>query len=219
LTPVIPSSSPVSSSRLWSVILHPWGVRISAIFFPLSCCFFSVQYLDPYESLVMSSTELYRIFVTVSSGMRLATCAFTSTDLWRVVSFLINIITSSLHLVPRWRMRGAVLPLPQHVFMAWGLVKRRVDFYITCNLYWTVSNLKFSHVQIGIRIAQRYSAGLRVGWSGVRVPVGAGNFHSRVQTFSGAYPASYPTGVRGSFPVGKAAGAWSWPLTSIWCRD
>jgi hypothetical protein len=36
-----------------------------------------------------------------------------------------------------------------------------------------------------------------------------------VQTGSGAHPASYPMGNRGSFPGGKAAGAWSWPLTSI----
>jgi len=25
-------------------------------------------------------------------------------------------------------------------------------------------------------------------------------------------------GNRGSFSGGKAAGTWSWPLTSIWCR-
>jgi len=30
-----------------------------------------------------------------------------------------------------------------------------------------------------------------------------------------AYPAFYPTGTRGSFPGGKAAGAWSWQLASI----
>jgi hypothetical protein len=30
-----------------------------------------------------------------------------------------------------------------------------------------------------------------------------------------AHPASYPTGTGGSFPGGKAAGAWSSPLTSI----
>jgi hypothetical protein len=29
---------------------------------------------------------------------------------------------------------------------------------------------------------------------------------------SGANPASYPMGIRGSLPGGKAAGAWSWPL-------
>jgi hypothetical protein len=36
----------------------------------------------------------------------------------------------------------------------------------------------------------------------------------RVQTGSGARPSSYPMGTKGS-PAGKAAGAWSWPLTSI----
>jgi hypothetical protein len=35
-----------------------------------------------------------------------------------------------------------------------------------------------------------------------------------IQTGSGAHPASYPRGVRGPFPGGKATGAWSWPLTS-----
>jgi hypothetical protein len=69
----------------------------------------------------------------------------------------------------------------------------------------------------GVGIAQRYSAGLRAWWSGVRVPAGAGNFslHHRVQTGSGTYSASCPMGTRGSFPVGKTAGTWSWPLTSI----
>jgi hypothetical protein len=42
------------------------------------------------------------------------------------------------------------------------------------------------------------------------------NFYSnRVQNDSGAHPASYSVGTRGSSPGGKAAGAWSWPLTSI----
>jgi hypothetical protein len=51
---------------------------------------------------------------------------------------------------------------------------------------------------------------------GVQFPAGAGNFfHHRVQTGSGAHSASYPMGTRGSFPGGKAAGSWSWPLTSI----
>jgi len=44
---------------------------------------------------------------------------------------------------------------------------------------------------------------------------GAGNFslHHRVQNGSGAHPAPYPMGTRGSFPGNKAAGAWSWSLT------
>jgi hypothetical protein len=67
-----------------------------------------------------------------------------------------------------------------------------------------------------------YSAGLRADDRGsrVRFPVGAGNFslHHRVQNGSGAHSASYPMGTRGSFPRGKAAGALSWPLASIYCR-
>jgi hypothetical protein len=59
----------------------------------------------------------------------------------------------------------------------------------------------------GARIAQWFSTGLRAGWSGILVPAGAGNFslHHRVQTGSGAHPASYPVGTRGSFPRGRAA--------------
>jgi hypothetical protein len=51
----------------------------------------------------------------------------------------------------------------------------------------------------------------------VRFPAGAENFahHHRVQNGSGPHPTSYPMGTRVSFPRGKAARAWSWPLTSI----
>jgi len=37
----------------------------------------------------------------------------------------------------------------------------------------------------------------------------------RLQTGSGAHSASYPIGTRGSFPGGKAAGVWGWPLIYI----
>jgi hypothetical protein len=45
--------------------------------------------------------------------------------------------------------------------------------------------------------------------SRVRFPAGARNFslHHRVQNGSGAHPASYPMGIWGSFPGGKADGA------------
>jgi hypothetical protein len=45
--------------------------------------------------------------------------------------------------------------------------------------------------------------------SRVRFPAWAGNFslHYRVQNGSGAHPASYPMGTKGSFLVVKAAGA------------
>jgi hypothetical protein len=70
---------------------------------------------------------------------------------------------------------------------------------------------------LGTVISQWYSAGLWTGWSGVRVPAEVGNFslHYHAQAGSGAHPASYPMGARGSFPGGKADGAWSWPVASI----
>jgi hypothetical protein len=42
---------------------------------------------------------------------------------------------------------------------------------------------------------------------GIRIPAEAKNFslRHRVQTGSGAHPASYPMGTGGSFPAGKAA--------------
>jgi hypothetical protein len=50
---------------------------------------------------------------------------------------------------------------------------------------------------------------------GVRVPVGSKFSLLRVvQTDFEAHPASYPIGTGGSFPWGKAAATWSWPLTS-----
>jgi hypothetical protein len=60
-----------------------------------------------------------------------------------------------------------------------------------------------------------YSSLLWAGWSGVRFLSVTGNFslHHRVQNGSRAHPASSPMGIRGSFPEGKATGAWSWPLT------
>jgi len=50
--------------------------------------------------------------------------------------------------------------------------------------------------------------------SRVQFPAGTGNFslHHRVQNGSWAHPASYPMGTRGTFPGGKVAEAWSWPL-------
>jgi hypothetical protein len=38
------------------------------------------------------------------------------------------------------------------------------------------------------------------------------------QIDSGVHPASYPVGTGTSFPSGKAAGVWSWPLTSTYCQ-
>jgi hypothetical protein len=84
-----------------------------------------------------------------------------------------------------------------YVFMTWYLVKHRDSSVGTALGY-----------------------GLDDRGSRVRFPAGAGNFspHHRVQNGFGAHPASYSMGTRSSFPGCKAAGAWSWPLTSIYCR-
>jgi len=67
---------------------------------------------------------------------------------------------------------------------------------------------------------RRYSAGLRAGWSRIRVSAGVGNFslHHCVQTGSGSSPDPYPVGNKSSFLGGKAAVARRWPFTSILCR-
>jgi len=50
---------------------------------------------------------------------------------------------------------------------------------------------------------------------GVRFPAGARYYslRHRVQTGSGAHPASYPIGTGVSLPWGEAAESWNWPLT------
>jgi hypothetical protein len=74
------------------------------------------------------------------------------------------------------------------------------------------------HVSIAIDVFQEVidnSVGIALDYelddrgSRVRFPARAGNFsvHHRVQNGSGAHPASYPVGTRGSFPGGKTAGA------------
>jgi hypothetical protein len=74
-------------------------------------------------------------------------------------------------------------------------------------------NFKSHDSSVGIALGY----GLDDRGSRVRFPAWAGNFslHHRVQNGSGAHPASYAMGTRGSFLGGKAAGAWSWPLTFI----
>jgi hypothetical protein len=75
---------------------------------------------------------------------------------------------------------------------------RHINFFVqeTCRL---------SESSVGIALGY----GLDDRGSRVRFPAGARNFslHHRFQNGSGAHTASYPMGIRGSFPGGKAAGA------------
>jgi hypothetical protein len=113
--------------------------------------------------------------------------------------------------------------------------KHFITFYIKCNSFpwsfryvvctptrWTLSRLLKWGLYAAedgwdssVCIATEYrldACGTRV-WS----PAGARDFclHHSVQTSSGAHPISCLGCTEGSFPSGKAAGAWSWPLTSI----
>jgi hypothetical protein len=94
-------------------------------------------------------------------------------------------------------MRGSIPPLPHNVFVAWYLVKPRDNF---------TSPMVLRSRDSSVGIAVGY--GLDDWGCWVRFPAGTGNFslHHRVQNGSEAHPVSYPTGTRGSFPGGKAAG-------------
>jgi len=48
--------------------------------------------------------------------------------------------------------------------------------------------------------------------------MGIFSLRNRVQTGTGAHPASYPMDTGGSYPGGKATGPWKWSLTSIQYR-
>jgi hypothetical protein len=72
--------------------------------------------------------------------------------------------------------------------------------------YFTCISLNSKSRDSSVGIALGY--GLDYRGSRVPFPAGAGNFslHHRVQNGSGAHPASYPMGIRGSFPGDKVAG-------------
>jgi len=60
-------------------------------------------------------------------------------------------------------------------------------------------------------VTLKFQSGLDDRGSRVRFPAGDGNFslHNRVQNETGANPAFYPIGTRGSFPGSKVAAAGS----------
>jgi hypothetical protein len=77
-------------------------------------------------------------------------------------------------------------------------IMRSVGFCFPC------ISVKSCDSSVGIALGY----GLDCRGSMVRLSAGAGNFslHHRFQNGSGAHPASYPMGARGSSPGDKAAG-------------
>jgi hypothetical protein len=105
-------------------------------------------------------------------------------------------------------MRGAVPPLPST--SSWrGILSIGTNLLLWLNLRLLLSrvNVKVMSLDSSVGIATAYGMDDRM--IRVRFAVGAGNFsrHHRVQTGSGAHPASYPMGTGGSFPGIKAVGA------------
>jgi hypothetical protein len=92
------------------------------------------------------------------------------------------------------------MKLKQIKFLQYSIIQFKI-FYILLLL----KNLKSRDSSVSIALGY----GLNYQGSRAQFPVEAGNFslHHHVQKGSGAHPASYPMGTRGSFPGGKAAGA------------
>jgi hypothetical protein len=102
-------------------------------------------------------------------------------------------------------------PRPQTIFLE---IHFNIIFPSTSNSSKWPFTFKYYDQNV-VSILRLPSVGIALGYglddrgSRVRFPAGAGNFslHHRVQNGSGAHPASYPMGTRGSFPGGKADGA------------
>jgi hypothetical protein len=129
------------------------------------------------------------------SSYQICTAVLTPEQGGRVVK-----MTTHLQLAPRLRRCGAITAFPQYIFRAiTGLSQPSNNF----NLFMHIHESRESSAGIAL------DYGMDDGSSTVRFPAGAGNFslHHRGQNGSGAHPASYPMGTRGSFPGGKVAGA------------
>jgi hypothetical protein len=97
----------------------------------------------------------------------------------RLTHKAVNLPASSAEIKNAWGQAST----PSYIFMEWYLVKHREKFMDSVP-YRTVYDL-----------------------SGVRIRAGNSSLHRCVQTGSGAHPASYPMGIRGSFPGDRAASA------------
>jgi hypothetical protein len=115
-----------------------------------------------------------------------------------------------------WYLVKACEPQVAHSwFSAHSLPDRGVTDLMPTRSSFSVTNRYAQSRYSSVGIALGY--GLDDRGSRVWFPAGTANFslHHRVQNGSGAHPASYQMSTRGSFPGGKAAGSWNWPLTSI----
>jgi len=139
-------------------------------------------------------------------------------DQWRtVIKILMNlrVLSKAVNFLTSWTSDCLLLKncVPWSWLVTGGSVGLLWTWWETVGIYkmWSWNRSAQSVYRLGYRLDDRVSF------------TGSGNdgmfsLWHRIQTGSGAHPASYQmiTGV--SFPRDKAAGAWSWPLTSILCR-
>jgi hypothetical protein len=101
--------------------------------------------------------------------------------------------TNSSWCFTHWTFRDKTFPSRNNADMS--LVEEKVFFF-----YW-IEHIKPTFQLHRLPVVLRWATGLMIG--GWRPGRGLGFFfHRRVQTGSGAHPASYPMGTRGSFPGG-----------------
>jgi hypothetical protein len=95
------------------------------------------------------------------------------------------------------------------------LLGKNIELFPCLTQHHTVTTYGGADVYLHAFLTLALDGGIALGYgqddrgSRVRFPAEAGNFaiHHHVQNGSGAHPASYPLGTRGSFPGGKAARA------------
>jgi len=122
---------------------------------------------------------------------------------------------------PRLRIQHSSIysSLPHHPPVHFTHCMSYIPFYVNCsqevpdNCIWI--NRGF-HISLLLTDVYKGTLGY---WpdDGVLSPAGAGISSLRhcIHTSPGIHPHSYAMGSGGAFSGGKAAGAWSWPLTSI----
>jgi hypothetical protein len=169
--------------------------------------------------------NFFFFFCILISVQTILNTVFRVGNLSRVWNARWRSFTVGIFQVPYFDTRFMIYFAHLHLVRMWAVSKKlvMVDFLLvtivlkhlclrnmTVCVLWTRCTKRTTHIGrscSSVRIFNfRSCYGLDDRGSRVRFPAGAVNFsHHRVQNGSGAHPASYPMGTRGSFPGGKAA--------------
>jgi hypothetical protein len=118
--------------------------------------------------------------------------------------FAINVIPKHVHVLQE---KAKIRQIPTNSLQIMSLCNTNIllFFYFSSSFFALSSDHQSRDSSVDIALGY----GLDDRGSRIPFPAGAGNFslHHCVQNGSGAHPASYPMGTRGSFPGSKAAGA------------